>query len=141
MNVSDMNFSAWSTAATGGGEAADDKINNTMKISEKLTGFTELKSSAVLNESKVPSWDHAESWVQAECFKPASFNAMTLETDSCNSGSDGQPAWACTDLSEPAWASSESSSPWDHDKATKLAEQLQTPDWCTQLQKEQRIKC
>merc|ERR1711931_253365 len=124
MNVSDMNFSAWSTAATGGGEAADDKINNTMKISEKLTGFTELKSSAVLNESKVPSWDHAESWVQAECFKPASFNAMTLETDSCNSGSDGQPAWACTDLSEPAWASSESSSPWDHDKATKLAEQL-----------------
>jgi len=122
MNVSDMNFSAWSTA-TGGGEAADDKIN-TMKISEKLTGFTELKSSAVLNESKVPSWDHAESWVQAECFKPASFNAMTLETDSCNSGSDGQPAWACTDLSEPAWASSESSSPWDHDKATKLAEQL-----------------
>jgi len=123
MNVSDMNFSAWSTAATGGGEAADEKIN-TMKISEKLTGFTELKSSAVLNESKVPSWDHAESWVQAECFKPASFNAMTLETDSCNSGSDGQPAWACTDLSEPAWASSESSSPWDHDKATKLAEQL-----------------
>jgi len=122
MNVSDMNFSAWSTAATGGGEAADEKIN-TMKISEKLTGFTELKSSAVLNESKVPSWDHAESWVQAECFKPASFNAMT-ETDSCNSGSDGQPAWACTDLSEPAWASSESSSPWDHDKATKLAEQL-----------------
>jgi len=121
MNVSDMNFSAWSTA-NGGGEAADEKIN-TMKISEKLTGFSELKSSAVLNESKVPSWDHAESWVQAECFKPAAFNAMT-ETDSCNSGSEGQPAWACTDLSEPAWASSESSSPWDHDKATKLAEQL-----------------
>merc|ERR1712002_1296854 len=98
---------------------------NAMKNSGKLTGFNEMNcSSGALNESKVPPWDHADSWVQAECFKPATFNTMSQETDSCLSGSEGQPAWASTDLCQPAWASSESSSPWDHDKAQKIAEQL-----------------
>jgi len=122
MNVSDMNFSGWSTGGDAH-HAADDKIN-AMKNSAKLTGFNGMNSSGALNESKVPSWDHADSWVQAECFKPATFNTMSQETDSCLSGSEGQPAWASTDLCEPAWASSESSSPWDHDKAQKIAEQL-----------------
>eukprot|EP00088_Acartia_fossae_P067825 TRINITY_DN8504_c0_g1_i1.p1 TRINITY_DN8504_c0_g1~~TRINITY_DN8504_c0_g1_i1.p1 ORF type:complete len:372 (-),score=92.33 TRINITY_DN8504_c0_g1_i1:207-1322(-) len=95
MNFCSSNYPAWSTA--------DEQSNfNTVTMSGNLN------SNLSLNASDVPAWDFQEAISQVD-YKPG------FETGSATSGG------GC-DSMEPAWANSTAT--WDHESATRLAEQL-----------------